>query len=160
MGNTKCYVAQPAISSQVCPADLHGDDPFLFQIGSQKKPSSGLISSIWQQQLQRRRQTTAGAFQDAMKCLAEFDEREEDDIVPPAHTSSQIFHTSPRKSSSSSLLNTQKCLLTSPPPMPATQPSSLSDVDKVLSRCTTSQILPLQDLYHPHRLCQSRKVCI
>lgn len=33
-----------------------------------------------------------------------------------------------------------------------------SDIDKVLSRCTPSQILPLENLYTPQRLSSARKV--
>ena len=97
----------------------------------------------------------------AVKCLVEFDEREEDDLV--LHTPSKIFPSSPSTMLPPPLSsqNTQKC----PHPAaaaaatPATQSfSSLSDVDKVLSRCTSSQILPLEDLYPPERLWQSRKV--
>ena len=106
-----------------------------------------------------------GPQDSAVKCLDDFDEREEDDLV--LHTPSKIFPSSPSTmlppppAPPMSSQNTQKC----PHPAAAaaatlaTQSfSSLSDVDKVLSRCTSSQILPLEDLYPPERLWQSRKV--
>ena len=101
----------------------------------------------------------------AVKCLVEFDEREEDDLV--LHTPSKIFPSSPSTMLPPPLSsqNTQKCphpaaaAASAAAATPATQSfSSLSDVDKVLSRCTSSQILPLEDLYPPERLWQSRKV--
>ena len=107
-----------------------------------------------------------GPQDSAVKCLAEFDEREEDDLV--LHTPSKIFPSSPSTMLPPPLppplssQNTQKCphpAAAAAAATPATQSfSSLSDVDKVLSRCTSSQILPLEDLYPPERLWQSRKV--
>jgi hypothetical protein len=111
-----------------------------------------------------------GPQDSAVKCLDDFDEREEDDLV--LHTPSKIFPSSPSTmlpppaAPPMSSQNTQKCphpaaaaASTAAAATPATQSfSSLSDVDKVLSRCTSSQILPLEDLYPPERLWQSRKV--
>ena len=110
-----------------------------------------------------------GLQDSAVKCLAEFDEREEDDLV--LHTPSKIFPSSPSTMLPPPLppplssQNTQKCphpaaaAASAAAATTATQSfSSLSDVDKVLSRCTSSQILPLEDLYPPERLWQSRKV--
>ena len=39
-----------------------------------------------------------------------------------------------------------------------TKKSSVSDIDKVLARCTHRRIVPLEDLYQPERLSSSRKV--
>ena len=107
----------------------------------------------------------SGLQDSVVKCLDEFDEREEDDLV--LHTPSKIFPSSPSTMlpPPPSSQNTQKCphpaaaATSAAAATPATQSfSSLSDVDKVLSRCTSSQILPLEDLYPPERLWQSRKV--
>lgn len=121
-----------------------------FQIDDRRKQrTSGLIfqpPSFQLQQVESSRRKTTACF---LSELTEkpFDEELEDSGRGVHHSSFYIEPTTVEKFDES-LKEEAICTLAQP----------LSDIDKVLSRCTTSQILSLENLYSPQRLSQARKV--